>query len=161
MRRFISLAVLSTLAIIGLASAQAPTPPFHIMTTPNEVAWGEPPPAFERGAFFAVMAGDPGAEEPFVVRMKVPAGYSIKPHWHPTDEQVTVLSGTFSMGMGEKFNKAALKDLPAGSFALMPAEMRHFAVAKTDALIQVHGMGPFTLTYVDPADDPRKRPPAN
>jgi hypothetical protein len=90
----------------------------------------------------------------------MPAGYTIKPHWHPTDENVTVLSGTFSLGMGEKFDKATMKDLPAGGFALLPAEMRHYAVAKTAAVVQVHGQGPFALTYVNPADDPSKRAPA-
>jgi hypothetical protein len=62
-------------------------------------------------------------------------------------------------GMGEKFDKASMKDLPAGGYALLPAEMRHFAMAKTAATIQVHGQGPFALTYVNPADDPSKRVP--
>jgi quercetin dioxygenase-like cupin family protein len=87
----------------------------------------------------------------------MPAGYKIAPHWHPTDEHVTVLSGKFALGMGEKLNEAAAKEIAAGGYALLPAEMRHFAVAKTEAIVQVHGMGPFALTYVNPADDPSKR----
>jgi hypothetical protein len=88
----------------------------------------------------------------------MPAGFKIAPHWHPADEHVTVLSGTFSVGMGEKFDRTVMKDLPAGGYGLLPAEMRHFAMAKTAAAIQVHGTGPFALTYVNPADDPSKRP---
>ena len=90
----------------------------------------------------------------------MPAGYKIMPHWHPTDEHVTVLSGTFALGMGEKFDKASMKKLPVGGYALLPADMRHFAMATTAATIQVHGQGPFVLTYVNPADDPSKRAPA-
>ena len=87
----------------------------------------------------------------------MPAGYKIAPHWHPTDEHVTVISGSFAVGMGEKFDQASMKTLPAGSYAVMPAEMRHFAMATTDTIVQVDGQGPFMLTYVNPADDPSKR----
>jgi quercetin dioxygenase-like cupin family protein len=144
-------------AICGLALAQEGPAPGHVLFTPATAKWGEPPPILEKGAQFLVVSGDPGKPGPFVVRMKLPAGYKIAPHWHPTDEHVTVLSGTFSAGMGEKFDKAALKDLPVGSYALMPAEMRHYAMARTAAIVQVHGVGPFALTYVNPADDPSKR----
>lgn len=109
---------------------------------------------------FVVVSGDPGKVGPFAVRLKMPAGYKIAPHWHPTDEHVTVLSGTLALGMGERFDKAAMKDLPAGAYGLLPAEMRHFAMAKTAAIVQVHGTGPFVLTYVNPADDPSKAAPA-
>jgi anti-sigma factor ChrR (cupin superfamily) len=106
----------------------------------------------------AVVSGDPGQAAPFVLRLKAPAGYKIPPHWHPTDEHVTVLSGSFAVGMGEKFDPTAMKTLPAGGFARMPAEMRHFAMAKTATTVQVHGTGPFALNYVNPADDPRQAP---
>jgi quercetin dioxygenase-like cupin family protein len=132
----------------------------HVMFSPAAAKWGDPPPVFEKGASFTVVSGDPGAPGTFVVRLKMPAGYKINPHWHPTDEHVTVLSGTLSLGMGEKFDKAAMKDLSAGGYALLPAEMRHYAMAKTAAVVQVHGQGPFALTYVNPADDPSKRAPA-
>jgi hypothetical protein len=78
-------------------------------------------------------------------------------HWHPTDEQVTVLSGTLALGMGDTFDKVAMKDLPAGGYALLPADMRHFAMATTAATVQVSGAGPFALTYMNPADDPTRR----
>src|SRR5207247_5940918 len=126
----------------------------HVMFNPAEAKWGDPPPVFEKGASFTVVSGNPGEAGVFVVRLKMPAGYKIAPHWHPTDEHVTVLSGTFSVGMGNKFEASGMKDLAAGGYGMLPAEMRHFASAKTASTIQVHGMGPFALTYVDPKDDP-------
>jgi hypothetical protein len=87
----------------------------------------------------------------------LPAGYKVAPHWHPTDEFVTVLSGTFAMGMGEAYDESRLKDLSTGGYAAMPAEMRHFGLARTASVVQVHGMGPFASNYVNPADDPRRR----
>jgi quercetin dioxygenase-like cupin family protein len=106
---------------------------------------------------FAVLAGDPGKPGLFVVRLKMPAGYKIAPHWHPTDEHVTVIAGTLGLGMGDKFDAAAAKDLTAGGYGLLPAEMHHFALARTAVTVQVHGTGPFALNYVNPADDPSKR----
>jgi quercetin dioxygenase-like cupin family protein len=134
--------------------------PTHVLFTPAEAKWGDPPPVFEKGAQFTVVSGDPGQAGLYVVRLKMPAGYKINPHWHPTDEHVTVISGSFGIGMGEKFDKAAMKDLPAGGYVLLPAEMRHYAMATTAAVVQVHGQGPFQLTYVNAADDPTKRAPS-
>ena len=102
----------------------------------------------------AAISGDPSKHEPFTIRLQLPAGYTLRPHWHPTDEHVTVLSGTFSASMGETFDEKALTDLPAGSYAVMAATMRHFARAKTAVTLQVHGMGPFIVNYVNPADAP-------
>ena len=129
----------------------------HVLEAPSDLKWGPPPPVFEKAASFAVVAGDPGKPGLYAVRLKMPAGYKIMPHWHPTDEHVTVLSGSFAVGMGEKFDQASMKTLPAGGYALLPAEMRHYAMATTDTIVQVDGMGPFALTYVNPADDPSKR----
>jgi|SRR6266850_5392427 len=159
MRKYLAYGAVFIVAIAGAASAQEANAPTHVLTTAAELKWDDPPPVFEKGASFAVVSGDPGKPGLFVVRLKMPAGYKIAPHWHPTDEHVTVLSGTFALGMGEKFDKATMKDLPAEGYALLPAEMRHFALAKTAATVQVHGMGPFSLTYVNPADDPGKRAP--
>jgi quercetin dioxygenase-like cupin family protein len=126
----------------------------HVLSAPKDLKWGDPPAVFAKGASFTVVSGDPSKEGLFVVRLKMPAGYMIKPHWHPADEHVTVISGTFALGMGEKFDKSAMTELPAGGYALLPAQMRHYAMAKTAATVQVHGIGPFSLTYVNPADDP-------
>jgi len=153
--------VLACLAVAGaVALAQEGAKPAHVMVMPADLKWGDPPPVFEKGMSFTVVSGDPGASGIFVVRLKMPAGYKIAPHWHPTDEHVTVMNGTFSVGMGETFDKAALKDLPAGGYVLLPAEMRHYAMAKTATTVQITAQGPFALTYVNPADDPSKRAPA-
>jgi len=140
-------------ATIGVAFAQDG----HVMSAPKDLKWGDPPAVFEKGASFALVSGDPSKEGLYVVRLKMPAGYRINPHWHPTDEHVTVISGTFALGMGEKFDKSKMTELPAGGYALLPAKMPHYAMAKTAAVVQVHGTGPFALTYVNAADDPSQR----
>ena len=134
----------------------APPPGPHTLLSSDKIVWGDAPPNLPRGAKLAVISGDPSMPSPFVVRLQMPAGYTIAPHWHPTDEHVTVLSGTFAFGMGDTIEKATMQDLPAGGYALMPAEMHHYAMAKTAATIQVHANGPFVLNYVNPADDPSR-----
>jgi uncharacterized cupin superfamily protein len=161
-RRFIMrnifLCFISILALAGSAvAAEEVMTSAHVTTKAKDVKWGAPPPVFEKGAMFSVLSGDPNKAGIFVARLKVPAGYKILPHWHPSDEHVTVISGTFALGMGDKFDKGAMTSLPAGSYALLPADMRHFALAKTAAIVQVESMGPFALTYVNPNDDPSKR----
>lgn len=158
MRRIVLCCVaVSMLAFAATSMGQEATAPTYVIAKPADLKWGDPPPVFEKGALFTVIAGNPGEAGPYVVRLKVPAGYRINPHWHPADENVTVISGTLAIGMGETFDKATMTELPAGGFVLLPAEMRHFAMAKTAAIVQVHGMGPFKLTYVNPADDPSTR----
>ena len=128
----------------------------HVMAAASEIKWGPGPAAFPAGVELAVLKGDPSkAGLPFVVQCRMPDGYTIPPHWHPTDENVTILSGTLQMEMGKAFNPEALKDLGAGSYALMPARQPHAARAKGETMIQVHGVGPFAITYVNPQDDPR------
>ncbi|HEX7076935.1 MAG TPA: cupin domain-containing protein [Candidatus Eisenbacteria bacterium] len=145
------------MAAVVVAQDGAAPAPAHVMMKPADLKWGDPPPVFEKGATFTVVSGNPMAEGLYVVRLKMPAGYKINPHWHPADEHVTVVSGTFEIGMGDKFDKATMTELPAGGYALLPAEMHHYAMAKTAAIVQVHGMGPFKLTYVNPEDDPSTR----
>jgi quercetin dioxygenase-like cupin family protein len=151
----IAASVLAVLAVsVSAAWSQKPASS-HVMATPASLTWGEGPPALPKGAQFTVLSGDPGKNVPFAIRLKMPAGYKIAPHWHPTDEHVTVISGTFTMGMGDKVDAKATRDLAAGSYALMPAEERHYAWTKQGATVQVHGVGPFAITYVNPSDDPR------
>ena len=110
------------------------------------------------GAKMGVLVGDPSkAGMPYVVRAKLPDGYKVPPHWHPSDENVTVLQGTLLMGTGEKFDPAKAEEMPTGSFMRMPKTMRHYAIAKGETIIQLHGIGPFEINYVNPADDPRKK----
>ncbi len=138
------------------ADSSGPPPSQHVLVSARDVTWGDPPPSLPKGAKMAVIAGDPTKAVPFAIRAQFPAGYRIPPHWHPTDENVTVLSGTLALGMGEQFDAAAAKDVPTGGFAVLPANMRHFAIARTAATIQINGMGPFMINYVNPADDPSK-----
>jgi quercetin dioxygenase-like cupin family protein len=87
----------------------------------------------------------------------MPDGFRIAPHFHPADEHVTVLAGTFAMGTGETFDAQRAKAMPAGSYMVMPKGQPHFATARGETVVQVHAIGPWSLTYVNPADDPRKR----
>lgn len=128
----------------------------HVMVAPSTLTWGDAPPGLPPGSKLAVVTGDPTQAQPFVLHVQVPAAYRIAPHWHPTVENLTVLSGTIALGMGEAFNESALQNLPAGGYAALPAEMRHYFLARTAATFQVHGMGPFVINYVNPADDPSK-----
>lgn len=128
----------------------------HVMINADDAKWGPAPPALPPGAQLAVLDGDPSkAGTLFTIRAKLPDGYKIPPHWHPTDENVTVIKGTFVMGLGEKINEAAAQELRAGGFARMPQGVRHYAWAKGETVVQVHAIGPFEVNYVNPADDPR------
>lgn len=129
----------------------------HVLVRADAVKWGPAPPSLRAGAKAAVLVGDPSKTGPYVLRVLLSDGYKVPPHWHPTDENVTVLKGTFMMGKGDTFNADACEALPAGSFARMPKEMRHFAWAKGETIIQLHGSGPFEIHYVNAADDPRKK----
>jgi quercetin dioxygenase-like cupin family protein len=160
MRRTIVWAAIALVSIVGsLVAQEATTPkPSHTLVNAANLKWGPPPGIFEqKGATFTVISGDPSQSGIFVVRLKLQPGYRIAPHWHPTDEHVTVLSGTFQIGMGDTFDRKGLQDVSSGGYVLLPAEMRHYAMAKTLVEVQVHGMGPFALNYVNPADDPSKR----
>jgi hypothetical protein len=139
----------------GLADA-ATAPADHVAMNASAVQWGPAPPVLPAGAKMAVLAGDPGKPGLYTVRAWFPNGYKIAPHWHPTTENLTVVSGTFHVGMGDAFDTSHADALTTGGFASMPARMHHFAWAEGDTVVQVHGEGPFTLTYVNPADDPSK-----
>lgn len=149
-------ALVITTVLAGTLADGVATSPTHTLLTDAELVWRDSP-GLNPGARLAVVSGNPATAGPFTVRLQLPAGYQARPHWHPTEEHVTVLSGTFAMGMGEVYDESAMKDLPAGGYASMPAQMRHFGLAKTATVVQIHGMGPFTSTYVNPADDPRNK----
>src|SRR5262245_45609322 len=159
MTKVLFVCAVALIASASFGSASARQGSSHVIMPAAEVKWGPAPPALPKGAMLAVVSGDPTKSGPFAIRLKVPAGYKVAPHWHPTDEHLTVISGTFALGMGEKFEAASMKSLGRGGYALMPAEMRHYAMAKTAAVVQVHGMGPFVLNYVNAADDPSKAAP--
>jgi hypothetical protein len=118
--------------------------------------WGDAPPSISKGAKLAVLMGDPSKEGPFVMRLKTPANYKIAPHTHTQAEQITVLSGTLILGMGEKIDKAHESALPAGGFHMLPGKTPHYAMSKVPTMIQVSGNGPFDINYLNPADNPDK-----
>jgi len=131
--------------------------PLAAQVNATDLTWGPAPAVFPTGAQMAVLSGDPGKPGVFVVRLKMPAGYKIPAHHHPTDEYVTVLSGDLSLGMGDKLDPAKAAKLAAGGFAMAGAKMNHFAMSTGGAVVQVSAEGPFAMTYVDPADDPTRR----
>jgi ketosteroid isomerase-like protein/quercetin dioxygenase-like cupin family protein len=137
-------------------NADAPvTPPVsHVMVSAAALQWADAPPSLPPGMKMAVVSGDPSKPGPFVLRAQVPAGYKIPPHWHPTDENLTILSGTVALGMGDTWDEAKMQAVAAGGFIAIPLQMRHSFLAKTAATFQLHGPGPFAITYVNPADDP-------
>lgn len=126
------------------------------LNPPDSLKWQDGPPSLPKGAKIAVLEGDPGKEGPFVFRVKVPDGYRIPPHTHPKTERVTVISGQFNIGIGDKFDESALKPMPAGTYGFWEAGMKHFVQIKGETVAQFHGMGPWSIQYVNPADDPRK-----
>ena len=128
----------------------------HIVRSPDNLQWT--PLAGAPGAKMAVVSGDPDQPgAPFVIRILNPDGAKVPPHWHPTDEHITVLTGTFVVGMGRTFS-AGGQVLTVGSYMLVPKEMPHYATAKGDVIMQVHGIGPFQIIWVNPEDDPAKKP---
>jgi quercetin dioxygenase-like cupin family protein len=130
----------------------------HTAMRPDALKWGAAPPAFPPGSEVAVLAGDPNKEgSAYVVRVRTPAGYTVPPHTHPADENITVVSGMFHIAMGGKLDTSKGDALPAGSFIHMAKDTPHYAWSPAAAIIQLHGIGPMAITYVDPADDPRNK----
>lgn len=123
---------------------------------PNQLKWGDAPPAIPKGAKLAVLHGDPGKEGPFIFRLKMPANFKVAPHTHPSSYTVTVMSGTPSLGIGDKADPKKTHALKAGAFHYLPAKTAHYWIAKEGAELQVQGTGPFGITYVNPDDDPQK-----
>jgi quercetin dioxygenase-like cupin family protein len=121
----------------------------------SDFKWGPAPAVFPPGAQMAVLQGNPAGTGVFTVRLRMPDGYKIAPHTHPTDENVTVISGTFRVGMGEKFEKKGMLTLHPGGFVTAPENHAHYALASGETIVQVHAIGPFSLMYVNPADMPK------
>ena len=143
-------------ATLGVSVDSKAAEQHHTVVAADAVKWGPAPPSLPPGAQAAVLLGSPAKEGPFVLRLKFPAGFTIPPHRHSKDEFVTVIAGAFAVASGEKLDPAATP-LPAGSFIHLPAGMPHFASAVGETIVQVNGVGPFDVVYVDPKDDPRKK----
>ena len=123
---------------------------------PGNLKWGPAPAGLPRGAQASVLAGNPERRGQFTIRLRFPAGYAVPPHSHPADEHVTVISGQLSLGMGPRVRPRRMANLVTGGFANAPARMAHYASTRSGAVIQVTSQGPFAITYVNPADDPRR-----
>jgi len=142
------------LAISCAAVARAQTPTM-VLHPAAEMQWKDGPVSLPKGAQMMVLEGDPSLPGPFTLRFKFPKGFQIQPHFHTQTEHATVLSGTILLGMGERFDRAAMRPLVAGSFGYWPAGTPHFAWTESETVLQLHGQGPWTIQYVNPADDPR------
>lgn len=151
------LAVIAAAQILPKAALQAAEmqmkPPLNV----EDIKWGPAPPLIPPGAQFAVVAGDPGKEGLFTIRLKMPANYKVPAHHHPTDEFVTVISGDFRVGLGDKLDMNKGQSLKAGAFGEMPAGMNHYAWTTEETVVQIAGPGPFAVIYANPADDPSKQ----
>ena len=153
-----SLLVLS-LPRIGLGADPVPgsTPSVEsAFYASGELLWKDAA-ALPRGAKIVVLEGDPSKDGLFVIRIRLPDGFRIPPHTHPKTERITILSGTFHLAMGERLERSAARALPAGSYGFWPAEMIHTAWAEGETTVQLHGVGPWVINYVNPADDPRNK----
>lgn len=142
------------LALLTPAAAQTPQ---HDMSAPVKPIWNPVGPNLLPGAEIAVLQGDPAQPTLFTIRLKMPKGYVVAPHYHGTDLHVTVISGQFSAGMGDRVDLAKAPVLRRGDFITVPANQHHFDAARSAAVVQIYGMGPFTLTYVNPEDDPQRK----
>jgi quercetin dioxygenase-like cupin family protein len=144
---------------LALAASHGDTANAHdsMLSTPDKMVWKDGPGSFEKGAQFVVLEGDPSKDGPFVMRVKLPDGFHVRPHTHPKVERVTVIAGTFVLAMGDKLDRASAKPLKAGSYGFWPAGMVHTAWAHGETIVQLHGVGPWSINYVNPADDPRTR----
>ena len=127
----------------------------------SQLEWAPAPNFVPDGAQIAVLSGDPSKDGAYVVRLMMPAGYKVPAHNHPTTEMVTVISGDFHLGMGDKLDEEKSMLLTAGGYAEAPAQMNHYAWASSPTIVQIHGQGPFAISYVNPADDPRNKPQAS
>ena len=152
------LKAVATAAVFAIAApfARAASMDHHRIVLPSDLKWMDvkslPP-----GAKVAVIEGDPNKEGLITIRIKLPGGYKVAPHYHGTVERSTILSGTLYIGMGEKFEPQKAQAMPPGTVLLMPPKQPHFALTKDEVIFQLNVMGPWTVTYVNPADDPRGR----
>ncbi len=167
MKQILSAFALTAAFISTALGQQAHAPQQQQMTAPQkaeislypiaEIQWKDGPASLQAGARIAVLEGDPTKEGFFTMRLWFPDGVKVQPHWHPRIEHVTVISGTLNIGMGDKFDQAATRPMPTGTFGFWPPEMRHFAWAKGNTVIQLHGIGPWVINYLNPSDDPRNK----
>jgi quercetin dioxygenase-like cupin family protein len=149
----LAIAVIAAAAVGSVNCASAQTE--HRIVTADMLQWGPAPPSMPKGSQVAVLAGNPGESGLFALQVKFADGYVVPPHWHAQAELVTVLSGRLNVGAGDTLDRSQTQPLGPGGFALMPAKMPHYVWASGETVIQLTGMGPFEITYIDPSNDPR------
>lgn len=154
--RFSVTAILSVFVLATVAHAGDHGEGITLIPT-DKLEWKDAPASLPKGAKIAVLEGDPSKEGPFVFRVKVPDGYKVPVHTHPKTERVTVISGTLNVGMGDEFEAKATSAMPAGTYGYWEAGMKHFDWVKGETIVQFHGMGPWSIKYVNPDDDPRNK----
>jgi len=156
---------LFAIALLSATLTQSPVPPAPVPATSqgamtlyaaSEIQWREGPPSLPKGVQMAVLEGDPAQPGLFTLRFRFPDGFRVAPHRHTQTEHATVISGVLHLGMGERFDRETARALGAGSFGFWPAGTPHFAWAEGETILQLQGLGPWTITYVNPADDPRR-----
>ena len=151
---FITLALSGT-PLVSQENAHDAKSAHAALYPPADIQWKDGPPSLPRGAKIAVLEGDPTKEGMFVMRIRVPDGFHIPAHTHPKPERVTVISGTFKLAMGDHLKPADARALPAGTYGVWPPGMVHAVWIEGETIVQFHGMGPWVINYVNPADDPR------
>jgi quercetin dioxygenase-like cupin family protein len=150
--------VIAGIILVGIGGAALAEDHKAKAVTADSLQWGPAPPVLPKGVQIAVLAGDPGKKGPFVVRLKIPAGLKVPAHQHPSAEGVTVISGDFRFGMGDKLDESKAEKLGPGGFVDLPANMNHFAFSGGgEVIVQINSEGPFEIKYVNPADDPSKK----
>ncbi len=147
---------LTVLLIFGLSlSANSAQSDRHVMVKPGDLKWEDLPGL--PGAKVTVLEGPIDKANPVTFRVKLPANYEVPAHSHPSDEHVTVISGAINLGMGDKLDRKKTTALTAGAFTVMPAKAHHFAWTKSETILQVHGMGPWGIDYVNPSEGAKKK----
>ena len=146
-------AMLATAALV-LCAATAGAQTANSSATPQ---WGPVPPVLPAGAQIEVLHGNPFGNGEYTLRLRMPDGYTVPPHFHPADENLTIISGTLDYGHGDTIDRGAMTALHAGDFMSATAGMHHYVTAHGETVVQVHGMGPFAITYVNPADNPQAK----
>ncbi|MDQ3623631.1 MAG: cupin domain-containing protein [Verrucomicrobiota bacterium] len=147
--------VLPCTSLIGQGAFHEAKSTHASLYTPADIRWKDGPASLPPGAKIAILEGDPTKEGMFVMRVRVPDGFHIPAHTHPKPERVTVIQGTFKLAMGDNPKLAEARVLAAGTYGVWPPGMVHAVWIEGETIVQIHGMGPWNIHYVNPADDPR------
>lgn len=154
MKTVTSLFALAAATLVATSAVQAGDMDSPMPFRAESIEYAPAPPVLPAGAEITVLSGNPFAEGQFVLRLKFPEGYVVPAHIHSGDELITVISGEFNVGHGKTVDRSAATLLTAGGFVEMPAGHPHFAWTTAETVVQIHGPGPFDITYMNPADNP-------